>query len=210
MLRKILLIVGMALSSASNAGLLLQDGFDVDSTQTILNFDGYTNWTVSNGSTDYYFNDSLTCAYGSAGGCVDLDGTTGQAGRMTSRKSYTFQAGYTYSLFGDIGGSQRSNGGNDTVTFGILQGGLPSYTRVVSDLAWNADWSTYELSFVPTTNFTGQLFFQNDGGDNIGALLDNVMFLTTAPEPGGTTPLPGTLAILGLGLTALGLIRARS
>jgi hypothetical protein len=174
----------------------------------VLNFNSLINWTVAPGGTIDYINDAdggfgISC-FGGAGGCLDMDGSTGSAGRITSKTLFSFTAGVTYTLSGEISGSQRS--GSDSVNFGLDDG---TTTATAGPLASNAPFSLFSIVFTPGADFAAHLFFAGVGGDNIGAILDNVSLADNQNGGGGTTPEPGTLLLAGLALASAGLVRRR-
>src|SRR5688572_13568892 len=77
------------LSVGANAGVIFIDDFDTEAGaagNSITSYTGFTNWTVSNGTVDVVANSNgwgITCIGGS-GKCVDLDGSNGNAGILTS------------------------------------------------------------------------------------------------------------------------------
>lgn len=156
-------------------------------------------WTVSDGTVDVVgtgFFANLCAGGPSPSRCVDLDGSSGNAGIMTSN-AFNLSAG-TYALSFWLAGNQR-NGSDDTVDVSVT---LPTLVSQQYQLASNAVWTQYTLNFV----YGGVLapfsiVFNHAGGDNIGIVLDNVSLeaVTTAvPEPG---------AMLLLGAAALGTAR---
>lgn len=187
----------------ASATLLFQDNFDTDTASTTLNFTGFTNWDVSSGTVDYIKSGSygISC-YDSSSGCTDLDGSTGLAGRMTTKSSFSFLQGDSYSLSFWLSGNQRG-GQADNLDYGI-EGG--SYTGSLLNIAANAPFNLYTLSFTAASNFSGKIFFDAQGGDNIGPILDNV---SLSQKSDVAVPEPGALTLLGLGLVALSLSRQR-
>lgn len=189
------LFTAMLFSIAANAGVIFQDNFDSELAPGVsqTNYTGFANWTVTNGTVDLISDPNiwnLNCA-GGTGKCVDLDGSSRNAGTLQSI-ALTLNPG-TYTLSFDISGNQRGSADDSML---VTLGGFvnDSFTLSSSDL-----WQTIVRDFTVTTLTTNNLIFNHDGGDNIGILLDNVSIV----------PEPGTLALLGIGLTSLLVIRRK-
>lgn len=77
----------LALASLpASAAVVFSSSFDAENgCNSALNYAGWSGWTVSNGSVDLVRsgNFGITCRGGS-GSCVDLDGSTGDAGRFAT------------------------------------------------------------------------------------------------------------------------------
>jgi len=125
-------------------------------------------WTVTGGSVDIigkggqwdFFPDLLD-----SGNYVDLDGTSGQSGDLSH--TVCLEAGHTYSLSFDLAGSHRGTSETVDVKFGTTTGAFT--------LASNDGFSHHTMNFTATSDGPYSFDFQNDqDGDNIGALLDNV------------------------------------
>ena len=67
-------------------------------------------------------------------------------------------------------------------------------TKPVSD-----GFSNHTLLFTPSVTGTYSLIFQNAGGDNVGALLDNVS-VSAVPEPETYAMLLAGLGLLGFSI----------
>lgn len=191
----------------SFATTIFSDDFDSDSATTELNFDEFLNWDVSDGDVDYVRNGAygLAC-HGNSGACVDMDGTSNAAGVLTSKAAFSFIAGTEYTLSFWISGNQRP-GGSEDLEYGIAG---TSFTGELTGLLSEAPWTLYTLTFTPTAAFSGNIFFWNsNGGDQEGPLLDDVLLAFDDEQPPVGTPEPGSLGLLALGLLGLGLIASR-
>jgi PEP-CTERM motif len=131
------------------------------------------------------------CVAPESGNCVDLDGSTGAAGQISSG-NLTLAPG-TYTLSFDLIGSQRGVTDSTTVTLGslydetfVLASGDDT-TGIVSD------------TFTVTSTTDAQLIFTSNTPGNVGSLLDNVDLVAT--------PEPATLSLMAIGL--LGLLALR-
>lgn len=189
----------LAFPVLSTATPLFSDNFDSDAAASVLNFTGFVNWDVSDGTVDYIRSGGfgISC-HGGSGGCVDLDGSTGNAGILTSKTAFNLTAGTEYTLSFWLSGNQRG-GAPDTLSYGI-----GSVTGLLSDIPSDQPFTQYTLTFTPTADFMGNIFFSLAGGDNVGAILDDVQLSAAGQNVG--VPEPGSLGLLALGLLALGLL----
>lgn len=195
-----------ALLLAASAGahadtIVFADNFDANS--AVLGGLGQkpAGWSVTGGTVDLAGSGTTTPlnlglaptdAVGLGHGkFVDLDGSLFNAGLLSH--SLNLQAGTTYTLSFELAGKHRLLGGaTDTVTV--------SFGDVVMNTTMKARdaWTSFSLQFTPTTSKSYSFSFANAGGDNYGALLDNVSVSAAAPVPE-----PQTYALMGAGLLAV-------
>ncbi|MBX3636030.1 MAG: PEP-CTERM sorting domain-containing protein [Rubrivivax sp.] len=201
-------VVAALFAAPAQAGIIFSDNFDADNASSALNFNNLINWTVSGGTIDYIRSGGfgISCV-GGTGGCLDMDGSTGSAGRITSRQLFDFDDGVLYFFDLALSGNQRG-GASDTVNFGLIResdGAL--FGGVIGPIAPGAPFSGYSGGF-DGVNVPGswRLFIEGVGGDNIGAILDNVVLRDNRTA---TVPEPATLLLSGLALLAVGAVRRR-
>ncbi len=188
---KVFLVVGIVILQVSlaNAGVIFSDDFNAEHGGVgILNYTGFANWTISNGSVDLIGNGYYDF-YPGNGLYVDLDGSTGDAGRMTSD---TIAPGnYIFSFV--LGGSTRGDANTVNVSFGNYSEGIT--------LDSSAPLTTYTYNVnVPVGG--SAIIFDHAGGDNLGLILDHVKV--------STTPVPSALLLMGSGLLGLLGLRFRN
>ncbi len=192
MKRTALAISLLAAAAAANASTFFSDDFEgsaIGGNQTP------TGWTVANGSVEALGASFWGSLCNGSGQCVDLDGSTGNAGELTH--TFNLTGGTTYELSFDLAGNRRGAGTETgTVTFGTQ---MLNYS--LSNSASVAPYVAYGLSFTPGASGVYALTFANNGGDNMGAILDNVS-ITAVPEP-------QTWALMVGGLLAVGSLARR-
>lgn len=172
------------LPSAPNATNVVPDGWTV---------------TAGTGSVDLLRADNvwgIKCADDTSG-CVDLDGTTGQAG-LLSNGNFALQAGQQYQLTAMVSGNQR-NSNPDSLFFGLLNASNSSI--LASNIVLNVTGSTFStvsLLFTATSNVSARIFFQATGGDNVGPILDNVSLAAVPLPPAGWLLLSGLIGLVAV------------
>jgi hypothetical protein len=196
------MLVGVCvlLSIPASATTIFFDNFNTENGGNYaLNYTGFTKWTVANGTVDLIGAGSAWDFYPGNGLYVDLDGSTYQAGTMMSINVPVSAGSYVLSF--DLGGSQRAGLGsppsyNDTVEVKV-DVGFASQNYVVSPAA---PLTTKTLAFTVNSPTILNLVFHNQGGDNVGAILDNVR---VDMVPDGAL----TAMLLGMGLLGIGYVR---
>jgi hypothetical protein len=184
-IRHLVLAGLLAGASAAQAAVVFSDDFNAD-TQG-LNYNAFVNgWAVSDGTVDL-IGTGFFDFYPGNGNYVDLDGSTGNAGVLSQSLSLT--GGTTYTATFLLGGSQRGSSNTVDVMFGTSSA---SYSLLSAD-----PLAPQSIVFTPGSSGTYTLSFANGGGDNIGAILDDVVVSTSA------IPEPQTYALMLGGLVAM-------
>lgn len=146
---------------------LFADDFDAENGGVgALNHTGFANWAVTDGTVDLIGNGFFDF-YPGNGLYVDLDGSTADAGVLTTTMTFALPEG-SYELSFDLGGSQRGDSNDVTVTLGGL------YTDTLTRASADPLAGVSVPVVVPAGGALVTLSFENAGGDNVGAILDNV------------------------------------
>lgn len=180
----------LTLSFSAQATVVFSDNFEANSHGTNV---VPTGWTVTDGTVDIVSPTYFGLCGSANGKCIDLDGSTSNSGVMS--KTFALTAGLSYTASFDIAGNGRGGVDNVTIKFG-------DQTLSLTGILASTPWATYSLTYVPTVSGVFSLSFENAGGDNIGALLDNVS-ISAVPEA-------ETYAMLLVGLGLLGMRRQRN
>jgi hypothetical protein len=195
-LAALVFVVSCTVPQLSHAILVFSDNFN---TETLaLNYTGFSQWTVSNGSVDLIGNPGFFDLLPGNGRYVDLDGSSGNAGIMRST-ALSLLGGVSYNLTFSLAGSQR--GDTNTVTYGVdLDSDNVLDVFGSQTLTSSTGFNTFGISFVPFASTGGaRIVFDPSGGDNLGLLLDNVALNSQV----STVPEPSSLFLLGAGLAGL-------
>lgn len=196
-----ILVPSLALAAlpAARAIVVFSDGFQSEPNATILNYNSFDHWTVSDGTVDLlgagYFGvvtPTIT---------VDLDGSSGNAGILTST-AQSLSAG-NYVLSYQLAGSQRGDTNTVLVSMSGISGANQSHT-----LASSTGLTTFTLNFSLGGAASSSIVFENLGGDNVGLVLDNVKLERVEPQ----APVPdggATVSLLGAALAAFCVCRRR-
>jgi hypothetical protein len=184
-------VLAAALSAVPAAAApLFSDNFDGEALGLNTTLD---NWTVSDGTIDVIGSIPTNSFnfYPGNGNYVDLDGSSRNAGTITTNTVFSFAAG-TYTLTFELGGSTRG----DTNTVNVTLGGIfaESFT-LASGAGLQLVTRTITLN---SAMGSGALSFAHDGGDNLGLILDDVTLDYARPDVGVPAPLAASLLLAGL------------
>ena len=153
----------------------------------------------------------IQCAGGS-GGCVDLDGSTSNAGRLRTADPILLLPGTLYTLSAEVSGNQRG-GAADGFSFGFLvvDGLVEIELGSASGIVPSEPFATFSATFQDTQSFAAYIYFDALGGDNVGPILDNVLLVTGDDGgPPSSVPEPGPLVLLLSSLAAAFLLSRRA
>jgi hypothetical protein len=209
--RFVLTLLILSLASPAVATVIFYDDFDSEpgygdgaSGQSGLNYVGFANWTVTAGTVDLIYHDDFApspgeiACVGSTGKCVDLDGGTNDAGVMTSL-SILLTPGL-YQLDFELAGVASSFGGSAASVLNVVDFSVTG-TALVGQASRNQGdpYSTVGGQFTLLAPTSVQIVIANQGGDQFGAMLDNVQ-LASVPEP-------SSFGLVAIGLLGLGMVR---
>jgi hypothetical protein len=136
---------------------------------------------------------------------VDLDGSTKNAGILTSRAIAVTSGSYL--LWFDLAGSRR--GSTETTTVRVGSSANPTlFGSLVVTLPSSQAFTTYSIALdeLPTSS-DFRIQFENTGGDNIGMLLDRVVLDHIVPQ-GSAVPEPSSI-LLGISAAGISVAAAR-
>ncbi len=230
-------ILALTASTGASAAIVYSNNFDAENGGvTAADFNGFTGLSVANGTVDLVKSGDfgITCP-GGAGSCVQLGGSSNDAGVLSSG-SYAFRAGQKVTLSFQVTGNQRGGDPDsldifflfDRLTDGqagfsssVATGGMPVFFnpfvgRTRTSLGGTSFASDYPLDslsffFMPTSagnltfGFQSELVGRPLATDNIGMILDNVS-LDIAVVP---EPASWAMLVAGFGLAGGALRRQR-
>ena len=194
------LTLGLGLGAATSAdAAIFSDNFNAENGgDGALNYTGFANWTVSDGTVDLLGAGGGYNPIPGNGAYVDMDGSSGigafpgNAGIMTLTSPIALGAG-SYTLKFDLAGSQR--GGTETVRlelFGLAAPFVQDFT-----LPSGAPFTAFTVPFTAVTPVNFRMSFEGISNDNVGMLLDNVVLDSVGGQ--AAVPEPASLTLWGLG-----------
>lgn len=191
-------------TGASQAATIFYEDFSdelaANGGNSVLNFTGFNQFSVTSGTVDLINSGDgygITCLTG--GACVDLDGSTGNAGTLMSL-SLNLQANVLHTIELVMSGNQRG-GAADSVT-------LKTDTDTTYTLDASDGFQTFSYSVLISGTGPQPFSFslEHAGGDNLGIILDSVK---VSSQDVGAVPLPASLPALVLALGGLAALRRR-
>jgi hypothetical protein len=153
--------------------VLFEDTFETENgRKPQLNYTGFKNWDVIQGSVDL-IGLGLWDYFPEHGLYVDLDGTTGKAGTLSSKKIFRLERG-SYRLEFDLAGNPFSGPNTVTVRLGRV------YNEVFT-LGMKEPFRKITRQISVSVTEEAKLVFQHAGGDNDGLFLDNIRLIKLSP-----------------------------
>lgn len=174
-------------------------------------------WQLVTGTVDVVnasFN--IVCGGPSGANCLDINGSSNQAGVIRNAAPIALFAGNSYDFAFWVSGSQRTFGGanpnnSNTLTYRVYD--ATTNTTITSGTVtreFNAPWEQVKVLNLAGQNLSNVRIEFNGGNDtdNVGLLIDDIVL-----ECGGNTctgngvPEPASLALVGIGLMLVSLRR---
>jgi hypothetical protein len=195
-MKKAMLFLGAFLFAGSSSAAInsLVDDFEGEGVSgTVLNYSSFNNWNVLDGTVDLKKTGTYGVTCNGSSYCVDLDGSTFDAGILESKES--FVAG-DYRVNFSFSGNQRGDGAvnaTDEFTVKFVADG----TVVLQEtIAYTQGWTLFDKLI--TIGSLSKLQFFVDGGDTQGVMLDDIS-VSKVPVPAAAFLFaPAVLGFIGL------------
>ncbi len=151
----------------STDAIIFSDDFDFENGgKGKLNYEKFTKWNVTDGTVDLIGKGGRFDFYPGNGLYVDLDGTTRNSGLLETKEPFDLEPGI-YKLQFDLGVNPQDTN-QVTVTLGEL------YSETFT-LSTDSPLTTVTRTINVPQSVKVKLSFQDDGNDNGGVILDNVV-----------------------------------
>jgi hypothetical protein len=196
MFRRTLLAAAMLLGATSfaNATVLFTDNFNTE-TQALNG--SLSNWTVTNGTIDVIGAPAFFDFYPGNGNYLDMDGSSSDAGKITTNSSFNLIAGQQYAISFDFG-----KNGLKKESLNVKVGAFSWVLSLGATLTQGNILTGIAYLFTPTANVSGaKISFEGVGTDNQGVIIDNVQL--------SAVPIPAAAPLLVMGLMGLGALARR-
>jgi hypothetical protein len=200
-MKKAMLFLGAFLfaGSASAAINSLVDDFESEdltgakANGSVLNKTTFNNWNVLDGTVDLKKTGTYDVTCNGSTYCVDLDGSTFDAGILESKDS--FVAG-EYEVKFSFSGNQRGDGEVNATDDFTVQFVADGTVVLQETIAYTQGWTVFDK--VITLGSMSKLQFFVTGGDNEGVMLDDIS-VSKVPVPAAAFLFaPALLGFMGL------------
>ena len=185
------------LTTDSFSAVVFSDSFEGESSQSVKNYSPFKYWDVTDGTVDLVSEADggfgISCFTGSK--CLDLDGSSFDSGVLKTKEQFALSAGKYTLTFALAGNPLRGDTNSVMVSLGDV------FSETIS-LAGNDPFKTFTREIEVTADTSAFLSFENEGGDQHGAILDDVALNsitmgvpqnptpTPTPKDPGTSPVP--------------------
>lgn len=184
----------LALCAPAYAATVFYDDFDTETPGLNATL---TKWDVSNGTIDVIPANNQYDFYPSNGLYVDLDGSSNDAGVITTKDAFTFALGQKYRLSFYYGKNPNGGGSEETITMAVTVAlGDLLNTSLIIPVGFISNLIYHYVDFIGDGT-SGKLSIGALGGDNQGPIIDRVR-LAAIPIPAALPLLAGALGGLGL------------